>query len=333
MYRSLRTLLAGLLILLLILPGCGGGDTTAPPEADNTALSKTGKSTSTPVSDKSPDSSAASGTWDNTPKVLVPAAPGTEVCGSDAIIIDISNTAEGYLMARYTGSSDKVKFFVVTPGDIRYTYDLPVSDSWMALPLTGGNGTYTLDVREHVKDDLYSNLFRQTIQVTLNDEFRPFLYPNQYTWFTGDSLTVKKASELARGAGNALDVVTAVYNYVIGNVTYDTPKAETVQGGYLPDVDETLDTGKGICFDYASLMTAMLRSQGIPTKLEIGYSGETYHAWISTYVKEAGWVDNIIQFDGKNWSLMDPTLAASNKASDVKKYVGDGSHYTVKYSR
>ena len=41
----------------------------------------------------------------------------------------------------------------------------------------------------------------------------------------------------------------------------------------LPSVDETLKTKKGICFDYAALMTAMLRSQGIPTKLEIGYQG------------------------------------------------------------
>ncbi len=35
-------------------------------------------------------------------------------------------------------------------------------------------------------------------------------------------------------------------------------------------------------------MTAMLRSQGIPTKLEIGYSGEAYHAWISTWIDGVG---------------------------------------------
>ena len=69
-----------------------------------------------------------------------------------------------------------------------------------------------------------------------------------------------------------------------------------------------------------------------PTKLEVGYSGEAYHAWISVYLHEVGWVDNIIEFDGKDWSLMDPTLAASNSASSVKKYIGDGSNYTVKYS-
>ncbi len=79
-------------------------------------------------------------------------------------------------------------------------------------------------------------------------------------------------------------------------------------------------------------MSAMLRSQRIPTKLDVGYSGEVYHAWISCYVDEVGWVDGIIKFDGRHWSLMDPTLAASNSAANVKKYVGDGSNYTTKYT-
>ena len=101
---------------------------------------------------------------------------------------------------------------------------------------------------------------------------------------------------------------------------------------YIPDIDATMQTRKGICFDYASLMSALLRSQGIPTKLVVGYSGTAYHAWISVYLDEAGWVDNIIEFDGKDWSLMDPTLAANNDEDSVKKYVGDGSNYIVKYS-
>ena len=79
-------------------------------------------------------------------------------------------------------------------------------------------------------------------------------------------------------------------------------------------------------------MSAMLRSQRIPTKLEVGYSGDVYHAWISCYVDEIGWVDNIIEFDGKNWSIMDPTLAANNSASDVKKYAGNGKNYVTKYT-
>ena len=113
---------------------------------------------------------------------------------------------------------------------------------------------------------------------------------------------------------------------------HNKEKANNVQYGYVPDPDQTLNDKTGICFDYASLTCAMLRSQGIPTKLEVGYVGEVYHAWISCYVDETGWIDNIIEFDGKDWSLLDPTLGANNKSKDVKKYIGDGSKYIVKYT-
>ena len=314
--RNFR-LISCFLTIFLLLGGCSGQSASALPQ------------------DKKEKASAPSQeeSWDSQPKVLTPEAPGTVLMGNSAIEIDVSNISQGYLMARYVGNAAKVKFFIETPDQVRYTYDLKSSQTFAPLPLTAGSGTYTLDVREHVEDDLYSNLYKDTVEVQIDNEFSPFLYPNQYTWFTSDSQTVAQAASLTKGAQDGLEAVGAVYDYVIKNVTYDEEKAKTVQSGYLPDVDETLESGKGICFDYAALMTAMLRSQGIPTKLEIGYSGEVYHAWISTWLEEKGWVENIIEFDGESWSLIDPTLAAGNKASSVKKYIGDGSNYTVMYSR
>ena len=84
---------------------------------------------------------------------------------------------------------------------------------------------------------------------------------------------------------------------------------------------------KGICFDYASLMTAMLRSQRIPAKLVIGYAGEEYHAWISVYTEETGWVNGIIRFDGTTWVRMDPTYAAGNNEKNTLEYVNNSSNY------
>ena len=118
---------------------------------------------------------------------------------------------------------------------------------------------------------------------------------------------------------------------MIKNITYDYDKAENVQSGYLCNVDETLKTKKGICLDYASLMTSMLRCERIPTRLEVGYAGEAYHAWISTYIKDVGWVNGVIQFDGHDWELMDPTFGASTGESELKKYIGEGSNYVTKY--
>jgi len=128
-----------------------------------------------------------------------------------------------------------------------------------------------------------------------------------------------------------MDKVTEIYHYVISHITYDTHLAETVQTDYLPDVDAILSSGKGICFDYAALMAAMLRSQSIPTKLVIGYTGDVYHAWISVYCPEEGWLDDVIFFDGTTWELVDPTFAASGSAAAVAQYIGDGSNYVEKF--
>ena len=63
----------------------------------------------------------------------------------------------------------------------------------------------------------------------------------------------------------------------------------------LPDIDEVMRRKQGICFDYSSLMAAMLRSQRIPTRLEFGYAGDAYHAWITTYIEDEGWINGIIE--------------------------------------
>ena len=123
-----------------------------------------------------------------------------------------------------------------------------------------------------------------------------------------------------------------VYDYVVTNLTYDRQKAATVQSGYLPVLDTVLAEKKGICFDYASLMTGMLRSQGVPCKLVVGYAGTAYHAWINVWSEETGWIDGAIYFDGTSWQRMDPTFASTGKQSaKIMAYIGDGKNYTVKY--
>ena len=87
-----------------------------------------------------------------------------------------------------------------------------------------------------------------------------------------------------------------------------------------------------ICGALASLMTGMVRSLGIPCKLVVGYAGSAYHAWISIWTEESGWVDNVIFFNGTSWQRMDPTFASSGKQSaSIMAYIGDSKNYTTKY--
>lgn len=262
--------------------------------------------------------------------VLEPQAPGIVVLGNDFAGVDASNTGEGYIQLRYAGEAAKAKVQLTLPDGSLYTYTLDPGD-YETLPLTGGGGTYGVAVLENAFDNIYALAFSGEFQAEDVDEFKPYLYPNQYVWFTKDSRVTALGVELSEQAADDLDYVTRVYGYVVENITYDREFAATIPVDYVPDLEKTLETGKGICLDYASLMTALLRSQDIPAKLVVGYSGAEYHAWISVYLEETGWMDGVIYFDGVSWSRVDPTLAAGNRGTSVKDYVNNNSNYKEKY--
>lgn len=258
-------------------------------------------------------------------------APGTLEKRASNIVIDYSNKNDGYVMVQFTGNTDKRLKVQVAGPTTTYTYDLPKS-GWTTFPLSDGNGTYKVTAFENTSGSKYATLTSQSFDISLKDEFAPFIRPNQYVDYENAPQTVKKAAELAGSLTDPLKKVEAVYDYVIGNLTYDKHKAETVQSGYLPVLDTVLATKQGICFDYASLMAGMLRSQRVPCKLVVGYAGTAYHAWISVWTKETGWIDGVIYFDGTTWQRMDPTFASSGGQSEsIMKYIGDGSNYKVKY--
>lgn len=247
--------------------------------------------------------------------------------------IDYTYANKGYVNITWKNKlSTRIKVIVNDPKDVQYIYEIFEADKPTTLPLSSGDGSYKITVYKNISGTKYSTVISQNISVKLIDQFAPFIIPNQFVDYKSDSETVKKATELCKDCTKNLDKVSAVYNYVINNLTYDKEKAKTVASNYLPVVDSVLAEKKGICFDYASLMTAMLRSQGIPTKLVVGYAGTSYHAWISVYSEAEGWINNIILFNGKEWKLMDPTFASSGKQnSSIMKYIGDGKNYTEKF--
>ena len=307
-------------LLVLLLSGCSAAS------GDSQSGSGSGASGGS--------GSSGEGARPSDPVVYIPEAPGTSLIGADPLIIDVSNCSSGYVMAKYSGIAEKANIQITGSDGVSYKYFLTPSDSYTPLPLTAGDGSYQIDGYENISGNEYAVLFRQTMDVQLENELLPFLYPSQYVNFNTDSQAVLAASETVRSASDDLEAVEDIYHFVIGSVVYDEEKAEDVTSGYLPDVDETLSSGKGICFDFAALTAAMLRSQDIPTRLEIGYSGSIYHAWISVYLEETGWIDNIIEFRGDGWTRMDPTFAASNENSEkILEYIGDGSNYTTQYIR
>ncbi len=264
------------------------------------------------------------------PVILESTAPGTEEerCGS--AVIDFSNHSQGYVMAQYFGTTDARLKLRVTGPTTTYTYNLPKGE-WTVFPLSDGNGSYQVTIYENISGNRYACLMAASFEVSLEDEFAPFLRPNQYVNYTDAPNTMDLGAQLTTGLTHPLEKVAAVYDYVVEEFTYDYEKAASVKSGYLPVLDEVLEKKSGICFDYAAVMTAMLRSQEVPCKLVVGYAGKVYHAWISVWTEEDGWIDGAIFFDGQVWKRMDPTFASSSHRSDeIMDFIENGS-YVTKY--
>ena len=303
-FHSARPLILLILIPVLLFTGCGssGSDPDEPPVYS-------------PL------------------QVLVPEAPGKKTLGTSPLVLDISDTDQGYLTA-VSDSTDQMMNVQLTAEDgVVYSYFISPGES-AVIPFSSGSGTYQVSCYQQISDSQYAALYADTLEIKLANEFLPFLYPDQYVNFTPDSEASKLALSMVSEDTSDIDALQTIYNYVVSHVTYDYDLADTVASGYLPDVDETLQTGKGICFDYAALTTAMLRSCDIPCKLQIGYAGDIKHAWINVYIRSRGWVDKAVEFSGDSWSRMDPTFDSNSEDKDtIQEYIGDNDNYTVQFTR
>lgn len=263
--------------------------------------------------------------------VLMPEASGELEERCEEAVIDYSHARQGYVMVQYTAETESRLKVLVQGPETTYAYNLPKQE-WTVFPLSDGDGEYAVGVYVNVTGNKYATVMSTSFQAELEDEFAPFLRPNQYVDYTNAPETVTLGALLTLRLEHPLEKVAVIYDHVVHNFTYDYEKAETVKSGYLPELDKVLEEKTGICFDYAALMTAMLRSQGVPCKLVVGYAGTVYHAWISVWTQEHGWVNNVVYFNGSTWQRMDPTFASSGGTDPaILRYIGDGSNYTAKY--
>lgn len=282
-----------------------------------------------------PPQTEAPVTQPSEPYIITPTADGVTVYSNDRAVIDASNASQGYIMVKLKSAEDGSFRILVNADDIsvRYTFQLNNSGRYEIIPLTEGSGSYTVTVLKVTSAGKGTSIFKQSLSVNIADSFRPFLSPNQFCMYSASSNCVALASKLC-GGKDEIGKTAAIYDYVINNIRY-VSTAENAANGYIPDPDSILANKGGICFDYASLMAAMLRSQKIPTRVVVGYAGDTYHAWISVYITGSGWIDGYIYFDGNKWNRMDPTFAASaTDEADYKKmvdYISNSGNYSVLY--
>lgn len=256
-----------------------------------------------------------------TPSSLPEPTPTPDPYRNEFAQVDVSRLDRGAVSVRYTGGGEaRIKVQITRAEGKNYNYDLSADGRWESFTLTEGEGEYTLRVMENTREEFYRQVFSCPLTLELADPAEPFRQASQIVPFTSDSPAALLAARLTGEMESQEEIIGAVFDYVVDNLTYDEEKFASVQPGYLPDPDLTLEEGKGICYDYAALMTAMLRSRGVACRLVKGWSGKQYHAWVEVPNGEGG------------WRVMDPTYVSNgHRSREILDYVSDPANYEAEY--
>ena len=123
--------------------------------------------------------------------VLSPKADGKNTLGGDPVLLDLSNISQGYIMGILSEEGKKINIQIIGPDGVTYKYFLTEAGDYTAFPLTAGDGNYLILAFENVAGDQYASLFSESVDVTLDNEYLPFLYPNQYVDFHEDNRCVQ----------------------------------------------------------------------------------------------------------------------------------------------
>ena len=120
-----------------------------------------------------------------------------------------------------------------------------------------------------------------------------YLQPDTLVPTTGRLADI--AAQQTAGKNTPLEKARALYDYVFENMKYDKSGTGWGRG----DAEWACDSHHGNCTDFHSLFAALARSQGIPTRFEIGFGlpvgpheGEIpgYHCWSDFWIDGIGWI-------------------------------------------
>ena len=203
-------------------------------------------------------------------------------------IINISKTSQGYCTVTYNSTNSKMKVKIEHEKG-KYIYYNYTSGKSSRFTFTEGNGIYTITLFQNITGTSYKKITEVKTKVKLKNKLVPYLVSTDEITFTKTDSVGKQAKKICAKAKTDSAKATAIKKYMTKNFKYDYSLAKKVKNGsvtnYTPNTRQILKNKKGICYDLSALYAAMCRSQGIPCKIETGYtnSGE-YHAWNRVYV-------------------------------------------------
>jgi transglutaminase-like putative cysteine protease len=223
-----------------------------------------------------------------------------------------TNIFEISLPREFDETDQKVYFTNVSPtpsniykddeGNIIASFEVPANTI----------GTITLEGYIVTNQDAYNTTpinvnidwskYKETISKA--SYLKNYLSATKY-WQSNDANIKGEAEKLMADKATVLDIIKADYAYIGEKLTYDDNKANSENERI--GAKAALEGGASVCMEYADLMIALLRAQGIPARAALGYANITEtqeaqvrHQWVQVWIPDYGWYS------------VDPTLESNN---------------------
>jgi len=203
--------------------------------------------------------------------------------------------------------------------------------------LTYGNAAYTVTVTSTMKNEStgverVSKKATLTINLPNVSSTGAFLLSTGEVIYDSNMMFIKKASEISATCKDDFEKVSKIYDWLTQYIQYQVVE-DTIQGDYICDLNKIYNRKTGVCYDYAVVLAAMLRSQGIPCKVVFGrYTDSTSgdgHVWNEVYIAKSGSItSNELSITGNKWCTLDPTLSHVNSGQSAIDFMNNASNYT-----
>ena len=215
--------------------------------------------------------------------------------------------------------------------------DLDDINDWWKIPLLGIEQEFECVIAINYVAG-FNDKLQARFTAQIDDLDSMWLMSNAYIDYENAPDACAKAKELTRNCKTEAEKIAAIYNFVSKAITYNHNENEADRD---LNPDHILASGKGVCEHYAVLMTAMLRSIGIPCKCangNVNFDGEwNNHAWV-VVKPETGTLNipgmgkdyarsdlnedgNSVPANPTGWIRLDPTNAhVPNKTSNDNIY-------------
>jgi hypothetical protein len=237
-------------------------------------------------------------------------------------VFDLMSLGQGVLRARVNEETDAERRFLVRRKDIfkQYSFAAPNGHT-VAIPIVYGSGPYEVYAEEKNADGRFEARALLKVNVEL-DEDTAYLMSNKFLNYNDGMESVRYFKQLAAGAANRGEFISAVQQELALTLEYDEEKVaaleRTTLSSYIPDIEDTFLTRRGICYDFAALLCCVLRSNGIQARIAVGRCDlvDFLHSWVE--VRE-----------GSEWKLMDPTVDAFYR--DTGTVYKDPAQYQKNY--